>query len=155
MSNKARRRRPKTDFDDSRSTRRLFTTVLVAVLVVTMAAAVVVKYRRNYFTPTRSGYEGFVVDKWMGHTNSMTGSFPYYRLLVEEDGGSRITVPIDYDIYERVKIGMWIKEKNGAVELKAGPVGSPAAFHARPSTDLATSSDPAHVIGRKRAIPLW
>lgn len=55
----------------------------------------------------------------------------YYRLLIEQNGGGRISVPIDYDTYMRVNIGMWIKDSDGHIEVMAREGGSPARLQAR------------------------
>ena len=126
MSNKARRKRHKAEPDSPKESRRLFTTLVVAVLVLMMVAAFAVTCRKNFSTPVSSAYEGQIVDKWRGTTESETGSFPYYRLLIEQSGGSRITVPIDYDTYTRLNIGMWIKFENGKIDVSVRPEGSPS-----------------------------
>jgi len=62
-------------------------------------------------------YEGKIIDKWAGYSHSELGSFPYFRVLVETDGGQRMTVAIDRDNYERAKVGMRIKKTPKGIEL--------------------------------------
>lgn len=69
-------------------------------------------------------YEGKVVDKWVGYSQTETGSDPYFRLLVEADGGQRSTVAVDQETFERVKVGMRIKKTQSGIELSRSVVPS-------------------------------
>lgn len=77
-------------------------------------------------------YEGKVIDKWAGYSHSEEGSFPYFRLLVEREGGQRSTVAVDQQTYDRAKVGMRIRKTKGAIELtwaavsKGGATTEPA-----------------------------
>ncbi len=62
-------------------------------------------------------YEGKIIDKWAGYNHSDLGSFPYFRLLVETDGGQKSTVVVDQETYDRAKIGMWIRKTTRGIEL--------------------------------------
>jgi len=63
-------------------------------------------------------YEGRIVDKWSGFSESETGSRAYYKLIVEDNKGGRTTVTVDGATYERAKIGMRIKNQGKGIELK-------------------------------------
>ena len=98
---------------------------MLFIIAVMMVGAFFVSCRQRFFRPARIQYEGQIVDKWMGFTDSETGSFPYYRILIEEKSGKRITMPIDYETYERVKVRMWIRSSKSGIELSAQPAQSP------------------------------
>ncbi len=55
-------------------------------------------------------YEGIIVDKWTGHSNSETGSDVYFRLLVEQENQQRMVVNVDGEIFNRAQIGGTIKK---------------------------------------------
>ncbi len=70
-------------------------------------------------------FDGKVVDKWAGYTHSDQGSFPYFRLLVQTAGGTRSTVAVDQETYDRAKVGMCIKKTKRGIELSALMASSP------------------------------
>jgi hypothetical protein len=95
-------------------------TVLIAVLSVGFAGVLAVSCHQSFLIPVREDYEGLVVDKWAGFSESREGSTPYYRLLVEKKGGERIKVRITFEEYQQAKVGSWMK--NVAGQIKFGPV---------------------------------
>jgi hypothetical protein len=96
--------------------------VLIIVLSIAFAGVLAVSCHQSYLTPVREDYEGLVVDKWAGFSESREGSIPYYRLLVEKKGGERIRVRITFDEYQRAKVGSWMKNVSGQIEFGAVPV---------------------------------
>lgn len=62
-------------------------------------------------------YEGVIVDRWVGYSETELGSRPYFRLLIEDDNRGRITVSIDADSYHRAQVGMRVSRRKGKVEL--------------------------------------
>ena len=95
--------------------------VLGSALIVFIMGLLILAYRQQ-LTPVRENYQGLVVDKWMGFTQSDEGSFPYYRLLVERENGERIKVRVDYDEYQQARVGMWVTKNQGILEFSTPPV---------------------------------
>jgi hypothetical protein len=62
-------------------------------------------------------YEGVILDKWAGYSESETGSRPYFQLLVEGDDGRKVTVPVNSTIYYAAKVGSRIKKSSSGIEL--------------------------------------
>lgn len=63
-------------------------------------------------------YSGRIVEKWAGYNHTNEGSFPYFRLLLETDGGQRFTVGVDQQDYERLTVGMKIRKTSKGIELE-------------------------------------
>ena len=69
-------------------------------------------------------YEGTIVDKWAGYNESLIGSDPYFRLVVETGNGRRLTVSVNMEIYNTAKVGSRIKKSTRGIELfDAGNTG--------------------------------
>lgn len=64
-----------------------------------------------------SDYEGVIVDRWAGYSESDQGSMPYFRLVVEDDNRRRLTVNVDADTYHRSQVGMRLSNRQGKIEL--------------------------------------
>lgn len=62
-------------------------------------------------------YEGVILDRWAGYTETEEGSWPYFRLLIEDDNQHRLTVNVDADTYHRSKVGMRVTRRKGKIEL--------------------------------------
>lgn len=93
---------------------------VVAVLLVSTFALAWQKFQR----PAVVEYDGQIVDRWAGFTDSDTGARAYYKLLVEDDGGKRVTVVVDNEIYLRAKVGMRIRRSISGIELNGKPAQS-------------------------------
>ena len=63
-------------------------------------------------------YEGVILDRWVGYTETEQGSRPYFRLLIEDDNQHRRTVNVDADTYHRSKVGMTLTRRKGKIELR-------------------------------------
>lgn len=88
--------------------------IVVLVIVLFLVLIAFVLFDRTS-APSRTEYEGRVVDKWASFAETTTGSDTYYRLLIEDKDGRRFRVAADADIYEKVKVGMWIRHsKDGS-----------------------------------------
>ena len=72
-------------------------------------------------------FDGTIVDRWAGYSESDQGSRPYFRLLVEIEDNKRITVAVDPNIYHPSRVGMNIKRRSGRVEL----IETPATIRTR------------------------
>ena len=71
-------------------------------------------------------YDGKIIDKWAGYSHSEQGSFPYFRLLIEREGGQRSTVAVDQKTYNQAKVGMRIRKSKAGIRLSsltANPLG--------------------------------
>jgi hypothetical protein len=62
-------------------------------------------------------YEGVIVDRWAGYSESDEGSKPYFRLLIEDENRRRLTVKIDADTYHRSRVGMRVSNRKGKIAL--------------------------------------
>ena len=85
--------------------RTCFREFLVAALLISIIALAWQRIQK----PAVAEYDGQIVDRWVGFTESDSGSRAYRQLLVEDDGGKRITVFVDDEIYRRAQVGMRIK----------------------------------------------
>jgi hypothetical protein len=90
----------------------LWGTVIIALLI----GVLLVIYKAKRAT-SPAEYEGRIVNKWAGYTHSVMGSSPYFKLLVETGNGQRLTVTVEQDLYNRAKVGTWIKKTQTGVEL--------------------------------------
>ncbi|HYJ86113.1 MAG TPA: hypothetical protein VEW46_08670 [Pyrinomonadaceae bacterium] len=110
-------------------------TVIIALLI----GALFLIYKAKRATRPAE-YEGRIIDKWAGYTHSELGSRPYFQLLLETRGGQRITVSIDQDLYQRVKVGTWIKKTKTGVELgQVNPATSRDVAHGSIRCDFESS----------------
>ncbi|HSE34429.1 MAG TPA: hypothetical protein VLA93_22840 [Pyrinomonadaceae bacterium] len=66
-------------------------------------------------------FEGRIVDKWAGYSESEQGSSPYYRVVIEVEGQNRYTVPVNQDIYQRAQVGMHLKRSEKGLEVIRAP----------------------------------
>src|SRR5688500_17212724 len=64
-------------------------------------------------------YDGKIIDKWAGYSHSEQGSFPYFRLLVEREGGQRSTLAVDPQTYNQAKVGMRIRKSRAGIRLSS------------------------------------
>ena len=113
----------------------IWATVIVALLV----GIVFIAYRARLASRPPE-YEGRIVDKWAGYTHSNLGSHPYLQLLVETRNGQRMTISVDQDLYERAKVGTWIKKTQTGLELsQAKPANAYTVFQGSIKCDFASS----------------
>lgn len=68
-------------------------------------------------------FEGRIVDKWAGTSESQEGSFPYYRVVVEVEGQTRYTVPVNPDIYQQAQVGTRLRRSEKGLEVIRAPSG--------------------------------
>jgi len=68
-------------------------------------------------------FEGRIVDKWAGYSESQQGSYPYYRVVVELEGQNRYTVPVNQDIYQQAQVGMRLRRSEKGLEVIRAPSG--------------------------------
>lgn len=94
--------------------------IIVAALLISIFALAWQKFQR----PAIVEYDGQIVDRWAGFTESDTGSRAYYKLLVEDNGRKRITVVVDNEIYTRAQVGVRIRRSINGIELSGKPAQS-------------------------------
>ncbi len=95
----------------------VFSSILIIVCVGLMAETC----HRQYLTTVREDYEGIVMDKWMGLSESTQGSRPYYKLLIEKSDGDRFRASVTEDEYQRCQVGMKITNVKGQLEFFKRP----------------------------------
>ena len=100
------------------------------VMGLSLAALLIVVYRQGLRADgvLRREYEGKIIDKSITVQETRTGSRMRARLLIEGKRGERFEVAPNLDVYERARIGMWIKSGDAGVELsQSEPDRRPAA----------------------------
>src|SRR5438093_836166 len=85
------------------------------ILAVLLISILVLAWQR-FQKPAAAEYDGQIVNKWAGLSESDTGSHAYYKLLLEDNGGKRITVTVDNETYGRAEIGMRIRASYKGIE---------------------------------------
>jgi len=95
------------------------TIIGLAVLLILFGGLIwgIMRYRSSPNSPFRNEYEGRIVEKWAGYSESELGSRPYFRLLVENDDKVRFAVAVTSEIYERAEAGMRVKKTEDGIEL--------------------------------------
>ena len=70
-----------------------------------------------YHRRANPDYEGRIVDRWAGYSQTDQGSQPYFQLRVESDDGRQFDVKVDSSVYQSSRSGMRIKSTSGQVVL--------------------------------------
>jgi|GEM_PF-2851200 hypothetical protein len=93
---------------------------LVAILIcVTAVLWSVYMFRSTNPGPFRQEYEGQIVEKWADYSHSEQGSQPYFRLLVKGPDSQQFSVSVSSEIYDRARVGMFVRKTDAGVELLA------------------------------------
>ena len=92
-------------------------TLFVAALVVVMLGVLVLLAWQRSTQQATGDYEGVIVERWAGYSESDLGSRPYFRLQIELKDGGRTTVRVDPNVYESARVGMRIKSRSGQIVL--------------------------------------
>jgi len=95
--------------------------VLLGIILTVLLISILVFAWQKFSRPVVAEYDGQIMDKWAGFSESDTGSRAYYKLLVEDNSGKRITVIVDNETYTRAEVGMRIKSSYKGVELSGKP----------------------------------
>jgi len=100
----------------------------IAALVVILACVAlllfgITKLKQSRVESVPDKFEGRIVDKWAGYSESEQGSSPYYRVVVEVEGQSRYTVPVNHDIYQQAQVGMRLRRSEKGLEVIRAPSG--------------------------------
>lgn len=89
---------------------------LLALLI--LATLMAIYYQRSTSTGMyRRDYEGEVVDKFVSYHESQTGTGIERHFLIKGKSGEQFQVVVGKELYERARIGMWIKSSQAGVEL--------------------------------------
>ena len=102
-------------------------TIGALVVILAFVALLLFGITKLYHSPVESlpkEFEGRIVDKWAGHYESQDGSRTYYRLVVEVEGQTRYTVPVNPDIYQQAQVGMRLRRSEKGLEVIRAPSGS-------------------------------
>jgi len=108
------------------SKEKLLTVIVAGLVVVMVGTLVLLVWQKGSQRVDTSDFDGRIVDRWAGYSESQTrGSEPYFRLSVEGDDGKRFTLKVDSGIYESAKVGMRIKRRAGEIVLSEPEVKRP------------------------------
>lgn len=95
---------------------------LISILLgITLLIFAITKLRHAAVNSIPNEFEGRIVEKWAGFTETEEGSHPYFRLQVEIEGRRPFTVPVNRDIYEQAEVGMRLKRSDKGLELIREP----------------------------------
>jgi hypothetical protein len=97
-----------------------FNIILILALVI-IFVALLAGFCKGHFQVERTNYEGTIVDRWAGYSESEAGSKPYYRLRIRDEGGQEFTVRVDNDTYMRSRVGMWIRKDGAKIIVQPEP----------------------------------
>jgi hypothetical protein len=100
--------------------------VIVAVIVMSVGLLAFVYLNAGSKNPYRSDYAGKIVDKGLRTYESEEGSSIEHYLIIEEEEGTRSQVIVSASIYERAKVGMWIKNGKTGIKLSTSQNSSEA-----------------------------
>lgn len=96
----------------------LFTVSALIIIVALIVIAGVALYQQfNSSEQNRVEYEGRVLDKSITIKESETGSYPIKKLYIRNRNNEEFNVLVDAKLYDRVKVGMWIKKDRDDVIL--------------------------------------
>ena len=95
--------------EELRGRSRTALTILVLVVVlVCFSGLLAVAYRSTRSGAYRPEYSGIVVEKWARYHETLEGSQPLFRLLIEGDNKARFVVDVDDGTYNKARPGMKI-----------------------------------------------
>lgn len=117
--NVARQKSKYSDSQDSVWTPRTILSLVLILLFATVLCWSVYKFRSANTGPFRSEYEGRIIDKWADHSQSEQGSQPYFRLIIRSSDNQQFTVSVSSEIYDRAKVGMFVKKTVAGIEFIA------------------------------------
>ncbi|HEX6732458.1 MAG TPA: hypothetical protein VF074_20740 [Pyrinomonadaceae bacterium] len=126
MSSKARQEgKRKEAFDDSVWNLRTIALLLTILICLSLFVFGIFKLREARVASIPAEFEGQIVEKWAGFSETQEGSSPYFRIVVEVDG-TRFTVPVYKEIYEEAQVGMRLKRSVKGLQVISAPIGSTA-----------------------------
>ena len=118
MSSIPRRKAKKISVPDQ-SVWNIKTIAALAVILACVALLLfgITKLKQSPVESLPKEFEGRIVDKWAGYSESEQGSSPYYRVVVEVEGQNRYTVPVNHDIFQQAQVGMRLKRSEKGLEV--------------------------------------
>jgi hypothetical protein len=106
---------------------KLFTLIGGVLVLAALGMLVLLVWQKGSQQVDTSDFDGRIVDRWAGYSESQTrGSQPYFRLSVAGDDGKQFTVKVDSSVYESAKVGMRIKRRAGQIVLIETGSNSPS-----------------------------
>lgn len=70
-----------------------------------------------YHRRANPDYEGSIIDRWAGYSETQQGSSPNHILLVETTDGRHLQVKVDPAIYESARVGRRIRSTSGQIVI--------------------------------------
>ena len=124
MSSKPRRNERRVSAPDE----SVWSIKTIALLAAVLACVCLLFFAVTRLTQSRleslpKEFEGRIVEKWAGYSESQQGSSPYYRVVVEVEGQTRYTVPVPPDIYQQAQVGMRLRRSEKGLEVIRVPAG--------------------------------
>ncbi|HEV2860430.1 MAG TPA: hypothetical protein VGX48_05430 [Pyrinomonadaceae bacterium] len=103
----------------------VFVFVLAGALAVAVAVTLVNQYRQR--GAYRVEYEGHILDKSVTLQETLLGTEATRRILIRTKSGEEFQVVVNEVLYERARVGMWIKTtRDGAQVYDSEPPPPPA-----------------------------
>ncbi len=91
---------------------------LLGTVALLAGAAFLYAYPRLREPPlVRRDFVGRVVDRYLTLGESQIGTRGSLTLLVEDGAGRRFRVAVTDEVYERARVGMWVRRRGGVVEV--------------------------------------
>ena len=91
---------------------------IICLVLILGAIAALLSYQMNCSNcRNRLIYEGRVVNKFLTFAESSEGSILQRRLLIRSTEGVEFEVFVNYPIYEKAQIGIWIESDEKGVRL--------------------------------------
>ncbi len=103
--------------DDSVWNIKSVSALLSILIVVSLLIFAVIKVNQARLESIPKEFEGRIVDKWAGFSETEYGSYPYYRVVVEIDGKPRIEVPVNKELYDQAQVGMRLKRSDKGLQI--------------------------------------
>jgi hypothetical protein len=85
-------------------------------VLIAVAALLLVAWQK-FSSPSRTDYEGRIVDRWAENGGQVEGHQPLLALVIESSDGKRFTVRVDPNVYESARVGMRIRSRSGQIVL--------------------------------------
>jgi hypothetical protein len=125
MSSIPRRKTRKVSATDPNTVWNIKTIAALALILGLVALLLfgITKLKQSRVESLPKEFEGRIVDKWAGYSESQEGSSPYYRVVVEVEGQTRYTVPVPPDIYQQAQVGMRLRRSEKGLEVIRAPSG--------------------------------
>ena len=102
--------------DESLWTLKGLVLLIAALLIGAVVIFVGVKLKQAQSDYIPAEFEGRIIDRWAGSSETQQGSYTYYVLLVEIEGQPR-RVPVNLEIYKQAQVGMRLRRSSRRLEV--------------------------------------